>query len=353
MKGRHITTDMEEVYEVSAKTVAEAYAKANELYGGENKEIKCEIVSEPKKGLFGIGSKDAVIKVTVTENVGLDLGKIFGDGLLTESKEDDKEREGRRNDSEKKEHRKDRRHDKRDRRQNQDRGQREREEKAAAPEEQVRHSDSVTAGDAEKAAPAEENKPHRTRKESQKREHENRDYVKVGVSEDEMKYALEFVNTLIANMGLSATASAASAPEGEEFTATEEAPLYPAIEIVGDDKGILIGHHGETLDAIQFLVNLSAQRRTVGRGGHEGVKIKIDVENYRAKREEALRILARKMAGRAVKYRKNVFLEPMNPYERRIIHSELQSYPGVSTHSVGSDKDRKIVISYEGEGKQK
>ena len=93
-----------------------------------------------------------MIKVTVTENVGLDLGKIFGDGLLTESKEDDKEREGRRNDSEKKEHRKDRRHDKRDRRQNQDRGQREREEKAAAPEEQVRHSDSVTAGDAEKAA---------------------------------------------------------------------------------------------------------------------------------------------------------------------------------------------------------
>ena len=352
MKGRQFTTAMEEVYEVSAKTVAEAYAKANELYGGENKEITCEIVSEPKKGLFGIGSKDAVIKVTVTEELGLDLGKIFTDGLMTESKEDD-EREEKRDDGERREHRKDRRHDKKDRRQNQDRGQREREEMTAAPEEQVRHSDALKESETVETAPAaEEKKIHRARNGSQKRERENRDYVKVGVSEDEMKYALEFVNTLIANMGLSATASAAEAPEGEEFTATEEAPLYPAIEIVGDDKGILIGHHGETLDAIQFLVNLSAQRRTVGRGGHEGVKIKIDVENYRAKREEALRILARKMAGRAVKYRKNVFLEPMNPYERRIIHSELQSYPGVSTHSVGSDKNRKIVISYEGEGKR-
>ena len=116
---------MEEVYEVSAKTVAEAYAKANELYGGENKEITCEIVSEPKKGLFGIGSKDAVIKVTVTEELGLDLGKIFTDGLMTESKEDD-EREEKRDDGERREHRKDRRHDKKDRRQNQDRGQRER-----------------------------------------------------------------------------------------------------------------------------------------------------------------------------------------------------------------------------------
>ena len=163
-----------------------------------------------------------------------------------------------------------------------------------------------------------------------------------------MKYALEFVRALIADMGLSATAEAASAPEGEEFTVTETASVYPAINISGDDKGILIGHHGETLDAIQFLVNLSSQRRAGIKSGKETVKIKIDVENYRAKREEALRILARKMAGRAVKYKKNMFLEPMNPYERRIIHSELQSYPGVSTHSVGSDKNRKIVISYEG-----
>ena len=163
-----------------------------------------------------------------------------------------------------------------------------------------------------------------------------------------MKYALEFVRALIADMGLSATAEAAQAPEGEEFTVTEAASVYPAINISGDDKGILIGHHGETLDAIQFLVNLSSQRRAGIKSGKETVKIKIDVENYRAKREEALRILARKMAGRAVKYKKNMFLEPMNPYERRIIHSELQTYPGVSTHSVGSDKNRKIVISYEG-----
>ena len=72
---------MEEIFEVTAKTVSEAYAKANILYGGEDKDITCEIVSEPKKGIFGIGSKDAVIRVTVTKSAGIDIGELFADGL--------------------------------------------------------------------------------------------------------------------------------------------------------------------------------------------------------------------------------------------------------------------------------
>ncbi|MBR7032153.1 MAG: Jag N-terminal domain-containing protein [Clostridia bacterium] len=331
---------MEEIFEVSAKTVSEAYAKANILYGGEDKDITCEIVSEPKKGLFGIGSKDAVIRVTVTRSAGIDIGELFSDGLRHDP---DKPKEQGPEKAEEKEPK----HGKKDNRERRDRpekkdgkdgqGKKNRperpEQKNASPEQKQQKR--------ENAPVAEKNQP-REEKAS------DRDYKKTGVSEDEMKYALEFVRALIADMGLSATAEAASAPEDEEFTVTEEASVYPAINITGDDKGILIGHHGETLDAIQFLVNLSSQRRAGIKSGRETVKIKIDVENYRAKREEALRILARKMAGRAVKYKKNMFLEPMNPYERRIIHSELQSYPGVSTHSVGSDKNRKIVISYEG-----
>ncbi len=331
---------MEEIFEVSAKTVSEAYAKANILYGGEDKDITCEIVSEPKKGLFGIGAKDAVIRVTVTRSAGIDIGELFSDGLRHDP---DKSKEQGPEKAEEKEPK----HGKKDNRERRDRpekkdgregqGKKNRperpEQKNASPEQKQQKRENAPV--AEKNQPREENAP-------------DRDYKKTGVSEDEMKYALEFVRALIADMGLSATAEAASAPEGEEFTVTEEASVYPAINITGDDKGILIGHHGETLDAIQFLVNLSSQRRAGIKSGKETVKIKIDVENYRAKREEALRILARKMAGRAVRYKKNMFLEPMNPYERRIIHSELQSYPGVSTHSVGSDKNRKIVISYEG-----
>ena len=175
--------------------------------------------------------------------------------------------------------------------------------------------------------------------------------VKEAISEDEMNFALEFANTLLKNMQLEAHAEAASCPDGEEFTQTDEEKVYPKINIVGDDTGILIGHHGETLDAIQYLVNLSSLRKSKSKDG-DYVKIVVDIENYREKREGTLRTLARRMASRAVKYKRNVFLEPMNAYERRIIHSELQNYPDVSTHSVGTDRDRKIIITYEGADKQ-
>ena len=170
------------------------------------------------------------------------------------------------------------------------------------------------------------------------------------VSEAEMQFALEFANTLLGNMGLDASAVPAECPEDEEFEIKEGCTVYPKINIIGDDTGILIGHHGETLDAIQYLVNLSALRKSKQKDG-DYVKIVVDIENYREKREETLRVLARRMAAKAVKYKRNVFLEPMNAYERRIIHSELQNVENVSTHSVGTDRDRKIIITYEGADK--
>ena len=173
---------------------------------------------------------------------------------------------------------------------------------------------------------------------------------KVGVTAAEMEHALAFVTTLLANMQIDAKAVALPCPEGEEYEVTDDANIYPAMEIVGDGTGILIGHHGETLDAIQYLLNLAAIRHSDNPAG-DYVKISLDIENYRAKREETLRSLARRMAQRALKYKRNVFLEPMNAYERRIIHSELQSVENVSTHSVGTDKNRKIIITYEGPDK--
>ena len=176
------------------------------------------------------------------------------------------------------------------------------------------------------------------------------DRQKVGVTEAEMQYALDFTNTLLRNMAIGATASRVECPEGEEYIIEGDANVYPKINIDGDGTGILIGHHGETLDAVQYLVNLAALRQSKQKGG-DYVKIVVDIENYRAKREETLRSLARRMAARAVKYKRNVFLEPMNAYERRIIHSELHSYENVSTHSVGADKNRKIIVTYEGPDK--
>lgn len=169
------------------------------------------------------------------------------------------------------------------------------------------------------------------------------------VSEKEMELALSFVNTLLTNMQLNVTAQPSAAPEGVE---TPENMVYARVEIVGEDTGILIGHHGETLDSLQYLMNLSTIRKC-GADKREFVKILLDVGNYREKREETLRTLARRTAARVVKYKRNFVLEPMNPYERRIIHSELHGFPDVSTHSVGSDENRKIVITYEGADKPK
>ena len=115
------------------------------------------------------------------------------------------------------------------------------------------------------------------------------------------------------------------------------------ITVDGEGAGLLIGHHGETLDALQYLANLAANKKVKGEK-REYTKITLDVEGYRAKREEALRALARRMASKVVKYKKSVMLEPMNPYERRIIHSEVQLIEGVSTNSIGSENNRRIVM---------
>ncbi len=168
------------------------------------------------------------------------------------------------------------------------------------------------------------------------------------VTPEEMEFALDFANTLLKNMGLPARAEHNPDARGMEIP---EGTVAARIEIKGDDSGILIGHHGETLDAIQYLVNLCASRKSES-AKREFVKISVDIEGYREKREETLRSLARRMAAKAVKNRRNVVLEPMNPYERRIIHSEVQGIENVSTHSVGSDENRKIVITYEGADKQ-
>ena len=108
----------------------------------------------------------------------------------------------------------------------------------------------------------------------------------------------------------------------------------------GDDYGIIIGKRGETLDAIQYLARMMANK-----GNQSYKRVSINVGNYRAKREETLKILARKTAIKAVRQGRNISLEPMNPYERRIIHTAVQDVQGATSHSIGSDLDRRVVIT--------
>ena len=114
------------------------------------------------------------------------------------------------------------------------------------------------------------------------------------------------------------------------------------VDLVGDNLGILIGRRGETLDAIQHLTNYA-----VNRGSDKHMHISVDAESYRAKREESLVRLAEKMAAKAVKYKRSMALEPMNSYERHVIHTALQDYEGVTTSSTGTEPNRRVVVSYE------
>ena len=113
------------------------------------------------------------------------------------------------------------------------------------------------------------------------------------------------------------------------------------VDLVGADLGILIGRRGETLDAIQHLTNYA-----VNRGQNKRARINVDAENYRLKREEALQRLAVKVAGKVVRYRRNITLEPMNAYERHVIHAALQDHPDVTTFSTGTEPNRRIVVAY-------
>ena len=126
---------------------------------------------------------------------------------------------------------------------------------------------------------------------------------------------------------------------------SNEDNLY--IHMVGDTLGILIGRRGETLDALQYLTSLQVNK---GRDGY--IRVTLDTENYRAKREDSLRRLAQRMANRAQKTGRKVVLEPMNPYERRVLHTALQNHPAVTTHSEGEEPNRRVVIMLAGQQPQ-
>ena len=141
--------------------------------------------------------------------------------------------------------------------------------------------------------------------------------------------AKAFLAELTGLMGVNVEIAVGNDEEGNVF-----------VQMTGDTLGILIGRRGETLDAIQYLTSLKVNR------GQEGyTRVTIDTENYRAKREDTLIRLANRMANRAVKTGRKVSMEPMNPYERRIIHSALQANQAVDTHSEGEEPNRHVVIT--------
>ncbi|WP_318362111.1 RNA-binding cell elongation regulator Jag/EloR [uncultured Agathobaculum sp.] len=144
------------------------------------------------------------------------------------------------------------------------------------------------------------------------------------------KLAVDFIVGLLAKMGV----------EGQVKTLPQTECDQLRLEIFGPDMGPIIGRRGDTLDAIQYLGSL-----VLNNALEEHVRLSVDTENYREKRAESLERLARKMAMKVVKAHRSMTLEPMNPYERRIIHAALQDFNGVTTYSTGTEPGRRVVIA--------
>ncbi|MCL2095939.1 MAG: protein jag [Oscillospiraceae bacterium] len=161
--------------------------------------------------------------------------------------------------------------------------------------------------------------------------------VKVSCSMSKSDTAVKFLEKIIGHMKLNASVKI-----------TGETKDEIRMDITGENLGTLIGYHGEILDSLQYLTYLAVNKDSEGdldSPDSDSVRILLDIENYRVKREETLKQLAKKMADRVIKYGRPVTLEPMNAYERRIIHAAIQEIGGIRTHSVGQENERRIVIA--------
>ncbi|MBS5151130.1 MAG: Jag N-terminal domain-containing protein [Butyricicoccus pullicaecorum] len=290
-----------------AQTVDRAIEKALESLHLERDAISVEVVDMGRKGFLGIGASDAKIRVTYETQ----------EEPVCESEEKDntaeKPAEEKRDDTP-------------------------RLVKAAPPSEKP----------AEKPKKAKEEAPRLVRAASGEKlekpktsEAEEKPLPKAQPKpesewSDEAKRAVAFIDGLLVKLGI----------EGHAFVTDQSEDDHIRIEIEGSDMGPVIGRRGDTLDAIQYLTSL-----VLNRGTEDHIRLTIDTENYRIKRAESLERLARKMAGKVIRYHKPMTLEPMNPYERRIIHAALQDYRGVTTHSTGTEPGRRVVISPEGSRK--
>ena len=204
-----------------------------------------------------------------------------------------------------------------------------------APAEKVKAEPKPQPKKQEKPEKKQEKAEKKQEKAEKKPESESRNVsVDLPASEDgNAKRITEFLTGLLTHLG---------APAEIKVYEVEKSRYKVILE--GDRLGALIGRRGETLDAIQQLTNYA-----VNSHGEKRIRVHVDAENYRAKREASLESLAKKVAAKVVKYRRSVTLEAMNAYERHVIHAALQDEPGVTTYSIGTEPNRRVVVAYERE----
>jgi spoIIIJ-associated protein len=311
-------------FEAAAKTVEEAIELGLQELGVSIGDVDVLVVEEGSKGLFGLfGSRPAKVRLTV---------KASEEDPLSDLLEEKKPAKAKKNPEKKSEKKPEKKTEKKE------------EEPAAESKPAPEQKKAKKPAEKKPEKKPEDKKTEEVSAESEEKETEKKAKPEIKPMEkpevtmipsDELTedspagIAHAFLMELTKLMGVDVTIDMGTDAEGN---------VYGYIN--GDTLGVLIGRRGETLDAVQYLTSLKVNR---GREGY--VRVTLDTENYRAKREDTLIRLANRMANRALRTGRKVSLEPMNPYERRIIHYALQQTEGVSTHSEGDEPNRHVVIT--------
>ena len=297
-------------YEFSARTQDEAVEMGLQELGVSIADVDIQVVEEGSKGLFGLfGSRPVKVRLTLKDAEEDPLADLLEDKKPAKPQTEPEKKQEKK--PEKKAEKK-------------PVAEKKAEEKKPAPEKKKAEK---------KAEPAEKKEQEKPAVKAEIRPMEKPEVTMIAAEEltddSPAGTAHAFLAELTKLMGVDVTIDMGTDAEGN---------VYGYIN--GDTLGILIGRRGETLDAVQYLTSLKVNR---GREGY--TRVTLDTENYRAKREDTLIRLANRMANRALRTGRKVSLEPMNPYERRIIHYALQQTEGVTTHSEGEEPNRHVVIT--------
>ena len=304
--------------DMTGKTEEEAVSRALAQLGLDRDEVSVEILERAKSGFFGIGASPAKVRVTY----GLEEPEVeLAPKAAPAPKPAEKKPEAPK--------------------------------PAAKPVEKAEEKPQAVPASAQEAPRAE--KPERKKKKKPAEKPQRRDQEAAGEEEiniplpepedlgepcgdddEKAKQIRTFLEGLLQHMDSAAQVTIYQPEKGR----------YKVI-LEGEKLGALIGRRGETLDAIQQLTNYS-----VNRGSDKRVRIHVDAENYRLKREQSLQHLARKVAAKVIKYKRNVTLEPMNAYERHVIHTALQDVENVTTYSMGTEPNRRVIVAYDRENKE-
>lgn len=319
MKGRSVR--------VSGKTLDDAITEALIQLGVTSDKLEYDIIEKGSAGFLGIGMKQAVIEAWRKEEENEEPEEDFKKEIEKEFKKDFKKdfnREFKKENKQdfKKEFKKESKQDfkkdyKKDVRQ--------------PKNNQMKENIEVETEKEDISVREEKNESSYVKNESSHERHSNerRTIELAEVTEETIQAVEKFLSDTLNAMGMEVNLESKVESDGSL-----------AIEMKGENMGILIGKRGQTLDSLQYLANRVANKHQSGY-----VRVKLDTENYRQRREETLKHLAKNIAHKVKRNRRPVALEPMNPYERRIIHSALQSDPYVTTHSEGEEPYRKVVVT--------